>query len=131
LCVRSEGFSDDDLAAIAREIDIYNGLRDTLSVAAAALLTDQAAASGGPEWDVLQETASDNAQSLVCAYQSDEGATKITVKPTALIPDANYRVESVDTGMLGVATGADIMANGIDLVGSPASAAHILLLRVE
>jgi alpha-galactosidase len=130
LCFRSDGLSENDMSGIAHEIDIYKGMRDTLSVAAAALLTDQAAA-GGPEWDVLQETASDNAQSLVCAYQSDVGAAKINVKPTGLIPDASYQVQSVDSGVLGVATGADIMVNGIDLLGSPTSAAHILLLRVE
>jgi len=34
----------------------------------------------------------------------------------------------VDSGPLGTATGADIMGNGIDLVNSPATAAHILIL---
>jgi alpha-galactosidase len=131
LCFRSDGFTDADISGIAHEIAIYKGMRDTLSGAAAALLTDQAATSGGPDWDVLQETASDHAQSLVCAYQSDEGTGKINVKPTGLIPSASYQVESVDTGVLGVATGEDIMANGIDVVGATNTAAHILLLRVE
>ena len=132
LCFRSDGFSEGDSNSIAHEIAIYKGIRDTLSVSAAALLTAQAgAADQPPQWDVLQETAPDSGQALVCAYQSDQGAAKITVKPAGLDPAATYTVQSVDTGILGKATGADIMANGIDLIQSPNSAAHILLLRVQ
>ena len=54
-----------------------------------------------------------------------------TVRPTGLIPDANYEVQSVDTGSLGTATGAALMTGGIRLVQSPDTAAHILLLRVQ
>jgi alpha-galactosidase len=131
LCFRSDGFSDDDLAGITREIGIYKAMRETQSAAAAALLTGQAQATDGPAWDVLQESASGNAQSLVCAYQSDSGTDSFTVTPTGLIPDATYAVESVDTGALGTATGSALMTGGIRLVQSPSSAAHILLLRVQ
>jgi alpha-galactosidase len=130
LCFRSDGFTEGDLAGIAHEIDIYKAMRDTLSAAAAALLTGQAAADDGPQWDVLQEIASNSGQSLVWAYQSDDGATTINVKPTGLLGTATYEVQSVDTGLLGTATGADIMANGIDLIQSPNTAAHVLLLRI-
>jgi hypothetical protein len=40
-------------------------------------------------------------------------------------------VLSVDAGVLGTATGADLMANGIDLLQSPASAAHILIVTAK
>jgi alpha-galactosidase len=131
LCFRSDSFSDSDTAGIMNEISIYKAMRDTQRAAAAALLTGQAQPTDGPAWDVLQESAFDNAQSLVCAYQSDTGTDTITVRPTGLIPDANYAVESVDTGPLGTATGAALMSGGIRLVQSPNSAAHILLLRVQ
>jgi hypothetical protein len=39
-----------------------------------------------------------------------------------------YAVSSVDVGFLGTATGADLMTNGIDVVESKATAAHILQL---
>ena len=131
LCFRSDGLSESDLAGIAHEIDIYKAMRGTQSAAAAALLTPQAQPDQGPAWDVLQESASGDAQSLLCAYQSDQGTNTITVKPTGLIPDASYEVQSVDTGSLGTATGAALMADGIQLVQSPNTAAHILLLRVQ
>jgi len=131
LCFRSDGFTEGELNGIAHEIAIYKAMRDTVSVSAATLLSAQASTSDGPGWDVLQETPSDSQQALVCAYQSSDGSTKINVKPTGLIESARYGVQSVDTGLLGLATGADIMANGIDLIQSPNTAAHILLLRVQ
>ena len=130
LCFRSDSFDEGEMNSMAREIAIYRAMRDTMSVAAAALLTDQAAPAGGPQWDVLQETASATGQSLLCAYQSDSGSSSFNVKPTGLMDGATYEVTSVDTGGLGTATGADLMANGIDLVQSPNTAAHILLLRI-
>jgi hypothetical protein len=68
---------------------------------------------------------------VVYAYQNAPGAEKINVKPIGLRPDATYGVSSVDVGFLGSATGTDIMTNGIDIVTSPQSAAHILRLVVE
>jgi hypothetical protein len=39
-----------------------------------------------------------------------------------------YQVESADTGVIGTANGSDLMTNGIDLVQSPNTAAHILII---
>src|SRR2546421_9911707 len=55
LCFRGDDLGEGDRMQMAHEIDIYKTMRATLSVAAGALLTKQAAASGGPAWDVLQE----------------------------------------------------------------------------
>jgi len=55
----------------------------------------------------------------------------VNVKPSGLHAGATYRVTSVDLGLLGEATGADLMAQGIDVLGSPNSAAHILTLVVK
>ena len=45
-----------------------------------------------------------------------------------LQPDVVYRVISVDSGMLGDRTGADLMEIGIRIVRSPGTAAHVLSL---
>ena len=37
----------------------------------------------------------------------------------------------VDTGVLGTATGSALMTGGIDLLQSPNSAAHILIISVK
>jgi len=128
LCFLTSDLSRDDAALISREIGIYKTVRATLSVAAGALLTSQAAIDNGPVWDVLQATAPAGHAIVVYAYQSDDGAKTVNVRPITLQPDATYAVESVDSGALGTAMGSDLMANGIDIVQSPNTAAHVLTL---
>ncbi len=127
----SADFSDADTGAIRSEIDIYKAMRATQALSAGALLSRQAAAAGGPSWDVLQETASGGKRAILCAVQTDSGTGKVTVKPTGLAWSASYEVRSVDTGALGTATGADLMSKGIDVLASPRSAAHILTLTAK
>jgi len=131
LCFRGDQLDEADQANLAHEIDIYKGLRQTISVAAASLLTAQAALDNGPPWDVLQETASSSDQVLICAFQSDMGVDRILVKPTGLDSAVTYRVQSVDTGDLGEATGAELMTDGIDIRQSPNTAAHILIITAK
>jgi hypothetical protein len=50
------------------------------------------------------------------------------VKPTGLDGELIYRVQSVDTGDLGEASGAALMTDGIDIRQSPNTAAHILVI---
>ena len=131
LCFKSDGLSEGDETGIAREIAIYKAMRDTLSVAAAALLTRQAGADDPPTWDVLQETAWGDTQLVINAFQLDDGVRTVNVKPSGLLPNSDYVVESVDAGVLGTATGRDLMTGGIDLVQSPATAAHILIITAQ
>jgi alpha-galactosidase len=131
LCFRGDELSEGDVAEMSHEIDIYKVMRDTLSSAASTLLTAQAAVQDGPAWDVLQESVSDGRQALVCAFQTDDGVRAINVKPAGLAAAATYEVRSADTGVLGTATGADLMEHGIDLVQSPNTAAHILFLKAR
>ena len=43
-------------------------------------------------------------------------------------PIAGYEVISVDAGVVGHATGEELMTGGIDLYASPISAAHLLVI---
>jgi hypothetical protein len=131
LCFLSGPLSEGDVADISREIAIYKSTRGAQSVAASALLTRQASAENGPAWDVVQQTASGGREVLLYAVQSDDGVRKVNVKPAGLDAAATYSVRSVDSGTLGTATGADLMANGIDILQSPNSAAHILVITVK
>jgi alpha-galactosidase len=131
LCFQSADLSDEDTANIAREIDIYKSVRDTLSQAAGSLLSAQAQAQDGPAWDVLQESSADGQTILLHAFQTDDGTNTVNIKPTGLASGVTYQVVSVDTGVLGTATGADLMANGIDVLQSPNTAAHILIVSVQ
>ena len=131
LCFRSDSLSEGDESSIEREIAIYKAIRDTISVAAAALLTPQTGADNPPTWDVLQETAWGDTQLVISAFQLDDGERTVNVKPSGLLPDSDYTVESVDAGTLGTVTGRALMTSGIDLVQSPTTAAHILLITAQ
>jgi alpha-galactosidase len=128
---RSGDLSDDGIEKLSREIALYKQIRATISIASGALLTPQAAAETGPDWDVLQETDPDGANLVLCAFQSNDAVDRFTVKPTGLNPSATYQVWSADLGPLGTATGAELMANGIELIESPDTAAHIIVLRAQ
>ena len=131
LCFLTADLSEDDAAQVSREIDIYKNVRATLSVAAGALLSPQAAATNGPSWDVLQAAAPYGDTLIVYAYQSNDGSETVNVKPSELQPGVTYAVESVDLGSLGTATGLNLMTNGVDVVESPVTAAHILVFVAQ
>jgi alpha-galactosidase len=128
LCFRGDELSEGDAAALAHEVEIYKSVRATIAAASASLLTAQATIDNGPAWDVIQESTADAQQTLMYAFQSDQGVDRIRIRPVGLDPDVTYRVQSVDTGDLGEASGADLMTDGIDILQSPNSAAHILLI---
>ena len=131
LCFRSDALSEGDMAAISREIAIYKAMRDTIGVAAAALLTPQADTSNPPAWDVLQESSAAYDAIVIGAFQSDTGTHSFTIVPSGLDAATTYQVLSVDAGLLGTATGSELMANGIEVVQSPNSAAHILIVAAQ
>jgi alpha-galactosidase len=131
LCFRSDSFTESENASMAREINIYKAARATISVAAASLLTKQAEPADGPSWDVLQESTAAHDQVVLTAVQWDQGVSKINIKPTGLQAETTYAVRSVDTGLLGTATGAALMTGGIDVLQSPNSAAHILIITAR
>ena len=129
LCFRTGQFSDDDRAQMASEIEIYKSTRDVLGPAAATLLTPQAAAQGGPSWDVLQSRSAGGRTIVLSAIQRNEAQDEVTVRPQGLRRRSTYTVRSVDVGELGTTTGAELMADGVTVVQSPNSAAHIIVIR--
>jgi alpha-galactosidase len=131
LCFSGNGFTGGENASMGHEIDIYKAARATISLAAGSLLTRQAEPEDGPAWDVLQESTAAHDQIVLSAVQSDGGVGQINVKPTNLQPDTTYQVQSVDAGDLGTATGTALMSDGIDVLQSPNSAAHILIITAR
>ena len=53
------------------------------------------------------------------------------MRPRGLIADTIYSVTSVDLGPLGDASSELLMHDGIELVQSSGSRAHILILRAQ
>jgi alpha-galactosidase len=130
LCFKTAAFNDDEAAAIAREIETYKSLRPSLASGAGTLLSSQAAPNGGPAWDLFQTTPTGNHSVIVWAVQSDAGIDETVVIPVGLKANGRYEVRSVDEGLLGIATGTELMTDGIVLAASPRSAAHVLLFTL-
>jgi alpha-galactosidase len=129
LCFRTGEFPETEATEMAEEIALYKMLRDRLRAAAASLLTAQADATHGPSWDVFQAVSPSERTVVLSAFQWDASVDQMIVRPVGLRPSSTYEIQSVDIGDLGTATGADLMADGIMLLESPESAAHILVLR--
>jgi hypothetical protein len=83
---------------------------------------------GSADWDALQITSAVTGDAIVFAFAAPAAPDRTTVRPQGLDAAATYRVESIDRGLLGVATGADLMNGGIELNDSPESDAHILVI---
>src|SRR5262245_57557206 len=118
---------EDDEAVIASEVGLYKETADLLRRSAGVLLTDQVMSSS-PGWDAV-ESVTASGLAVIFAYQHDRGVSRVTLKPQGLRSDRMYQVVSADGGLLGMATGETLMSDGIDIVESPASAAHVLFLR--
>jgi alpha-galactosidase len=118
---------EDDEAMIAREVGLYKETADLLRRAAGVLLTDQVMSSW-PGWDAVQAVTA-TGTAVIFAYQHDAGVSRVMLKPQGLRPSRTYQVVSADVGPLGAATGATLMRDGIEIVESPSSAAHVLFLQ--
>jgi len=125
-CIRHAEFSEGETADIARQVAIYKSLRDVIATSSATLLTPQAASDDAP-WDALQARGA-HGGAVIVAVQNDPGVDRITVRPRDLGPAITYEVRSVDQGVLGSAKGDVLMADGIEILASPISAAHVLTL---
>jgi len=112
---------------IRDHVALYKALRNTLKEGSAILLTRQVSVDDPPAWGVVQETDAAG-RALIFAFQNDPAVEHTILKPRSLVPDTMYDVRSVDAGPIGSASGADLMADGIEVVASPRSAAHVLVL---
>ena len=115
----------DDLAGYIAQ---YKTLRALRGQAYATLLTRNVdIGGGGPGWDVVQHTNPGSGVAVVYGFRNPSGVRTIRVPLVDLRPATTYRYWSFDAGTLGRATGADLMAGGLDLDGSRRSAQVVIL----
>jgi alpha-galactosidase len=131
LTYRAADLTEEDQAALAREIAIYKSIRDIQRDASAMLLTGQADIAGGPPWDVIEELSAATGDAVIFAFQQDGGTPSVAVQPRGLTPGAMYTVSRGDGEVLGSARTEDLINEGITIEESPETAAHILVLRSD
>ena len=115
-----------DRAQIVTQLDLYKQAARSLGASAGILLTEQASAAG-PAWDAF-ESITPARDAVLFAFQDDGAVERVVVRPVGLRSALDYEVVSADAGSLGTATGAALMKDGIEIVASPATAAHVLFV---
>jgi alpha-galactosidase len=113
--------------ALSLGIAQYKLVRGIISQAYALLLGGQASVNE-QGWDVVQEVSEDQRTAVIFAFKGTADPGTLLVQPLNLLPDAIYRVTSVDTGDIGALPGSQLMQDGIQIVQSDGSRAHIILL---
>jgi alpha-galactosidase len=122
---------DEDTAALLQhQILEYKGYRGIVSRANATLLSGQAPVDEA-SWDVLQEVADDLRSAVIFGFKGNDEDGRLVVRPRCLVADATYDVISLDAGPLGAARGEALMRDGIELVHTGGSRAHVVVLRAK
>jgi alpha-galactosidase len=115
---------------LAQEIQQYKRLRDIIADANGTLLTAQAPIADGT-WDVLQEVTPGGSSAVIFAFKDNDQDGRLLVRPRGLRADAIYDVESLDAGAIGSAEGNALMQDGLEIVHSGTSRAHVLVLTAR
>src|SRR5262249_30014667 len=130
LTYRSERVDDETGSILAQQIQQYKRIRDIVADANATLLSAQAPVADST-WDVLQEVVGDGASVVVFAFKATADDGRLLVRPRGLRGDATYDVESFDAGSIGSVRGDVLMQDGIEIVHSGSSTAHVLILTAR
>jgi hypothetical protein len=130
LTYRTEALDDDTASLLKQQIAEYKTYRDIIARATATLLSAQAPVDAG-SWDVLQEVTDDARSALVFGFKGNDEDGRLLVRPRGLLPDTTYDVRSLDAGPLGASRGDALMADGIELIHSGGSRAHVLVLTAQ
>ncbi len=122
---------DDGTAALLKQqIAEYKTYRDIITHANATLLSAQAPQDTNG-WDVLQEVTDDAGSALIFGFKADSQNGRLVVRPRGLLADAIYDVRSLDIGPIGASRGEALMQDGVELVHSGGSRAHVLILKAR
>jgi alpha-galactosidase len=130
LTYRTDLMDEDTAALLQQQIAQYKTYRDIIAQSNARLLSAQAPVDS-ISWDVLQEVADDTRSALIFGFKGDDEDGRLIVRPRGLTPDAIYDVYSLDLGPIGAASGGLLMQDGIEMVHSGGSRAHVLTLRAR
>jgi len=130
LTYRTDLMDDGTAELLKQQIAEYKTYRDIITQSNATLLSEQAPVDSS-SWDVLQEVTDDARSALVFGFKGDAQDGRLVVRPRGLMPDETYDVRSLDIGPLGASRGDLLMQDGIELIHSGGSRAHILILTAR
>ena len=130
LTYKTDLMDDGTAELLKQQIAEYKTYRDIITQSNATLLSAQAPVDANG-WDVLLEVSDDGQSALIFGFKGDGRDGRLIVRPRGLMSDATYRIQSVDVGPLGERRGDLLMQDGIELIHSGGSRAHVLILRAR
>jgi alpha-galactosidase len=130
LTYRTDRMDDETAELLKQQIAEYKTYRAIITQSDATLLSAQAPVDSG-SWEILQEVADDARSLLIFGFKGDGQDGRLIVRPRGLLADATYDVRSLDVGPIGSARGDLLMEDGIELVHSGGSRAHVLVLTAR
>ena len=121
-----------DHAGLAQQIAEYKFLRGLRGTPITIPSTVPVGVDGtGPGWDVVEALNPASGVAILYAFRNPGSDRTVRVRLAQLRPETTYRIRSLDRGALGTATGAALMAGGLDLGPSPQSAAHVMIVEPQ
>jgi hypothetical protein len=117
-----------DMAHLREETELWKSLRGLQTDASALLLTEQVGGPSSPPWDVVLLLASSRDEGIIYAYQTDRDTYAVLVRLRGLDRAATYGVQSMRTGETTVASGAQLMDEGLEIAQADDTAAQLLRL---
>jgi alpha-galactosidase len=130
LTYRTDLMDEGTADLVKQQIAEYKSYRDIITQSNATLLSAQAPVDSS-SWDIIQEVSDDARSALIFGFKGDPQDGRTIVRPRGLLPDVVYGVSSVDVGPLGEGRGDLLMQDGIELIHSGGSRAHVLILRAR
>lgn len=125
-----EDMDENARASLEPEIALYKRLRPIQQRAVPLLLSSQVPGQGASAWDAVEFLVPGGGEAALLAYNAFDAPPLAVVRLKGLRPDASYEVESADSGVLGTATGRDLMELGVELQHSDNALGHVLFLHV-
>jgi alpha-galactosidase len=130
----SGDMSEGTVTEVAKQISLYKLIRPFLREGSAILLSPQYLSTPDVPWtgwDVVEDIVPRTGEAVLFAFDAPDAPASIVLRPRSLRADVTYDVESADYGLLGSVSGADLMAQGIEVDASSLSHGHVILLRVH
>lgn len=125
LMQRITEWSEEDLATAAAEIALYKSLRPIIRDGKVFHLTPR---PDGTRNEAIQAYSPQLNRSVIFVFRHEGPETSLLVKPRGLVPNSEYRVRLEEAGTIQVATGRDLMDNGIEVPLIDMDTAEVVLL---
>ena len=126
LAASLDQLSEGEMNMLHQEFELAKRLRGAQHQAVSFVLTPQRSGTG--EWEVIQQLIPESGISYIFAV-GERAAHSVRVPLRGIVATATYELRSADRGVIARLSGADLIADGLEIVEAPESSAQILVLE--